>query len=166
MAVGSASHLTMEMFKSAAKVDLTHVPYKGAGPAINDLLAGHVQAGFFVPGNVLQFVKEGRLRLIASSGQKRFASTPNVPTLIELGYPDFVAVSWIGFLTVGGTPRNIIDCYNKELVKILHSPEIRDKPQGMEFEIIASSPEQFSSWIRAEIPRWGKVIKATGAKPE
>jgi tripartite-type tricarboxylate transporter receptor subunit TctC len=166
VAVGSASHLTMEMLKSAAKIHVTHVPYRGAGPAVTDLVAGNVQAAFFVPGNVQQFVKEGRLKLLASSGIKRFASTPDVPTIAESGYKDFEATSWIGFLTTAGTPRHIIDRYNRELVRILNSPEISDKLHDMEFEVIASSPEQFASWIRSEIPRWGEVIKATGAKAE
>jgi tripartite-type tricarboxylate transporter receptor subunit TctC len=166
IAIGSSSHLTMEMLKTAANVDLTHVPYRGPAAALTDLIAGNVQAAFFVPGNVQQFVKEGRLKLIASSGAKRFASTPNVPTLIESGYPDLLATSWIGLLAAGGTPKNIIDRYNREIVKIVTSPEIRDKLQAMEFEVVATSPEQFASWIRSEIPRWGKVIKSTGAKAE
>ena len=164
VAVGSASHLTMEMLKLAAGVDMTHIPYKGAAPAVTDLVAGNVQAAFMVPGNVLQFAKEGRLKLIANSGMKRFASTPDVPTLVESGYPDLVATSGIGFLTTGGTPQNIIDRYNREIVKILKTPEIRDRLVAMEFEVIAGTPEQFSGWIKTEIPRWGKVIKATGAR--
>jgi tripartite-type tricarboxylate transporter receptor subunit TctC len=166
VAQGSASHLTMEMFKAAANFQATHVPYKGAGPAVTDLIAGNIQAAFFVPGNVQQFVKEGRLKLIASTGQKRFASTPNVPTLIEAGYRDFLAVSWIGFLAPAGTPKHIIDRYNTEMVKILNMPDVREKLQGMEFDVVATTPEQFSAWIGTEIPRWGKVIKATGAKAD
>jgi tripartite-type tricarboxylate transporter receptor subunit TctC len=166
VAVGSASHLTMEMLKLAAKVHLTHIPYKGAGPAVTDLLAGNVHAAFFVPGNVQQFAKEGRLKLLASSGTKRFASTPEVPTLVEAGFRDFEATSWIGFLTAAGTPRPIVERYNRELVRILNSPEVRDKLHEMEFEVVAGTPEQFSGWIRSEITRWGEVIKATGAKAE
>ena len=166
VAVGSASHLTMEMLKLAAGIHLTHIPYRGAGPAVSDLVAGNVQAAFFVPGNVQQFAKDGRLKLIASSGVKRFASTPDVPTLAESGFKDFEATSWIGFLTAAGTPRPIIDRYNRELVKILNSQEVKDKLHEMEFEVIAGSPEQFGSWIRSEIARWGAVIKATGAKVE
>jgi tripartite-type tricarboxylate transporter receptor subunit TctC len=166
IAMGSASHLTMEMFKLAANIHMTHIPYRGAGAAVTDLIAGNVQAGFFVPGNVQQFAKDGRLKLLASSGQRRFAGTPNVPTMIESGFKDFEATSWIGFLAPGGTPRNIIDRYNSELVKILHSPEVHEKLRDMEFEVVATSPEQFGTWIRSEIPRWGKVIKATGAKAD
>jgi len=166
IAMGSASHLTMEMFKLAADIQMTHIPYRGSGAAVTDLIAGNVQAGFFVPGNVQQFVKEGRLKLLATSGQKRFPSTPNVPTMIESGFKGFDATSWIGFLAPGGTPRNIIDRYNTELVKILNTPEMRERLRDMEFEVIASSPEQFGAWIRTEILRWGKVIKATGAKAD
>ena len=166
VAVGSASHLTMEMLKTGANVFITHIPYRCAGPAVTDLIAGNVQAAFFVPGNVQQFAKEGRLKLIASSGAKRFPSTPNVPTMIESGFPDFVATSWIGLLTTGGTPKPVIDRYNREVLKILALPEIRERLVAMEFEVVGSTPDQFSSWIRSEIPRWGKVIKATGAKAD
>jgi tripartite-type tricarboxylate transporter receptor subunit TctC len=166
VSVGSASHLTMEMLKSAAKVDLTHVPYKGAGPAVADLVGGQVQAAFFVPGNVQQFAKEGKLRLIASSGAKRFASTPDVPTMIEQGFPGFVAVSWIGFVAPGGTPKPIVDRYHKEITRIIATPEIKAKLEAMEFDIVASTPAYFSEWIQSEIPRWGKVIRETGTKAE
>ena len=166
MALGSASHLTMEMMKSAANFHMTHIPYRGAGPAVSDLIAGNVQAGFFVPGNVQGFVKDGRLKLLASTGKRRFHSTPDIPTLSESGLKDFEATSWIGFLAPAGTPSNIINRYNKELVRILNSPEIKNRLQDMEFEVIASSPQQFNDWISAEIVRWGKVIKETGAKAD
>jgi len=166
IAMGSASHLTMEMLKSAAGFRMTHIPYRGAGPAVIDLIAGNVQAGFFVPGNVQQFVKEGRLKLLATSGHKRFPSTPDIPTLDEAGFKDFEATSWIGFLAPGGTPSNIVDRYNREIVKILNSSDVKKKLQEMEFDVIASSPKDFGSWIKTEISRWGKVIKETGAKAE
>lgn len=165
VALGSASHLTMEMLKSAAGFHMTHIPYRGAGPAVTDLIGGTTQAAFLVPGNVQQFVKEGRLRLLASTGTKRFASSPDVPTLNET-YKDFEATSWIGLLAPGGTPTPIIDRYNREIVKILNQPDIRKRLQEMEFEVIASSPKQFSDWIKTEIRRWGTVIKATGTKAE
>jgi len=166
VSVGSASHLTMEMLKSAAHIDIVHVPYKGSQAAVVDVLGGQVQAGFFVPGNVMQFMQQGKLRAIAASGQKRFALTPDIPTMIEQGFPDFVALSWIGFLAPGTTPRPIIDRYNREIVRILRSPEIEKKLEAMQFELVAGTPEQFTQWIQTEIPRWGKVIKETGAKAE
>jgi tripartite-type tricarboxylate transporter receptor subunit TctC len=166
VAIGSASHLTMEMLKTQAHLDIVHVPYKGSGPAVTDLIGGQVSAAFFVPGNILEFAKEGRARVIASTGQKRMDATPEVATMIEQGYPDFVAVTWIGFLAPGGTPRPIIDRYNKEIVRILHQPEIRAKLDAMQMELVAGTPEQFSQWIRTEITRWGKVIKDTGARAD
>jgi tripartite-type tricarboxylate transporter receptor subunit TctC len=166
VSVGSASHLTMEMLKTAAKIDVVHVPYKGASPAVADLLGGQIQAAFFVPGNVLQYLKDGKLKAIASTGRKRFAAAPEVPTMIEQGYPDFEAVSWIGFLAPGGTPRPVIERYNREMVRILTSADVRGKLEAIQFEVVAGTPEQFSQWIRAEIPRWGSVIKATGAKAD
>jgi tripartite-type tricarboxylate transporter receptor subunit TctC len=166
IAVGSASHLTMEMFKLAAGVNLTHVPYKGSNLAVTDLIGGNVDAGFFVPGNVQEFAKAGKLRLLASTGSKRFADTPDVPTIAESGYKDFEATSWIGFLTAANTPRPIVDRYHRELVKILTSPEVSAKLRDMEFEVVADTPEQFAGWIHSEIGRWGKVIKATGAKAD
>jgi tripartite-type tricarboxylate transporter receptor subunit TctC len=154
----------MEMMKSEAGFRMTHIPYRGAGPAVADLLAGNVQAGFFVPGNVQGFVKEGKLKLLATSGTKRFESTPDIPTLSESGLKDFEATSWIGFLAPAGTPPNIIARYNQEMVRIINSPEIKARLKDMEFEIVASSPQEFSNWISTEIVRWGKVIKDTGAK--
>jgi tripartite-type tricarboxylate transporter receptor subunit TctC len=165
VALGSASHLTMEMLKSAAGFQMTHVPYRGAGPAITDLVAGTIQAGFFVPGNVQQFAKEGRLRLLASTGPKRFPSTPDIPTVSE-SYKDFEATSWIGFLAPGGTPSPIIDRYNREIIKILNQPDIRKRLLEMEFEMIASTPKQFGDWIQTEIGRWSVVVKSTGTKAE
>jgi tripartite-type tricarboxylate transporter receptor subunit TctC len=166
VSIGSASHLTMEMLKSAAQIDLVHVPYKGSAPAVTDLIGGQVSASFLVPGNILEYVKDGRARVIASTGLKRFDATPEVPTMLELGFPDFVALTWIGFLAPGGTPRPIIDRYNREIVRILHMPEIRVKLDQMQMDLVAGTPEQFSQLIRSEIPRWGKVIKDTGAKAD
>lgn len=164
VSVGSASHLTMEMMKSEAGFNITHIPYRGAAPAVSDLVAGMVQTGFFVPGNVQGFVKEGKLRLLASTGLKRFPSTPNVPTLAESGLKDFEATSWIGFLAPAGTPPHIIKRYNEEMVKILKSPDIQARLHEMEFEVVAGTPREFSAWIDSEIVRWGKVIKDNNIK--
>jgi len=162
--VGSASHLTMEMFKSAAGVNIVHIPYKGSAPNVTDLLGGQVQLSFLVPGNVLPHLGGGKLKVLAVSGRKRFAATPNTPTMIESGFPDFEAIAWIGFLAPGATPRPIIERYNRELVRILNQPEVRQKLLDIQFEIVAGTPEQFAEYIRWETPRWAKVIRDTGAK--
>ena len=148
MAVGSASHLTMEMFKQSAGFFATHIPYKGATPAVTDLLGGNVQVAFMVPGNVQQFVKQGRLKLLATSGAKRFPSMPDVPTLIELGYKDMETTGWVGLLAPAGTPKPIIDRYHREIVKILRLQDVAPRLRDMEFEVIASTPEQLAGWIR------------------
>lgn len=163
VSIGSASHLTMEMLKTAAKIDVVHVPYKGAPPVLADLLAGNIQAGFFVPGNVLGHMKDGKLRAIAATGRRRFPAAPDVPTMIEQGFPDFEATAWIGYLAPGGTPRNIIERYNREIVRIAQLPEVKGRLEQMQFEVVASTPEYFRDWIAKEIPRWGAVIRATGA---
>lgn len=164
VSIGSASHLTMEMLKSAAGIDLTHVPYKGSGPAVTDLLGGQVQAAMLVPGNVLPHLKAGKLKALATTGRKRFSGTPEIPTLIEAGFADFEAVAWIGYMAPGGTPRNIIDAYHAELMRILSAPDVKQRLLEIQFEIVASTPEQFGEFIRWETPRWAKVIRATGAK--
>jgi tripartite-type tricarboxylate transporter receptor subunit TctC len=163
---GSASHLTMEMLKEASGIDAIHVPYKGAPPALVDLVSGNVQIAFLVPGNVQEYVKDGRLKLLATSGSQRFADTPNVPTVAESGYPGFVATSWIGFLAPAGTPKNIVERYNKEIVAILKMPDVRKKLQDLQFEVVASTSDQFSDWIKSETVRWGKVVKSTGAQAD
>ena len=164
VSIGSASHLTMEMFKSAAGVDLVHVPYKGSGPAVTDLLAGNVQAAILVPGNVLPYLKAGKLKVLATTGKHRFAGSPDIQTLIEAGYPDFEAVAWIGFMAAAGTPRAIIEQYHREIVRILNLPDVRQRLLDINFEIVASTPEAFADYIRWETPRWAKVIRQTGAK--
>jgi tripartite-type tricarboxylate transporter receptor subunit TctC len=165
IAVGSASHLTMEMFKSEAHLDIVHVPYKGSAPAVADLLAGNVQAAFLVPGNVLPYLKDGKLRVIASTGRHRFPATPEVPTLIESGFKDFDATAWIGFLAPAGTPAAIIKRYHTELVRALRMPDVTSRLTDLQFEVVGSTPEQFGEYIRWETPRWAKVIRDTGAKP-
>jgi tripartite-type tricarboxylate transporter receptor subunit TctC len=164
ISVGSASHLTMEMLKEAAGISVAHVPYRGAPPALPDLIEGNVQAAFLVPGNVQEFVKSGQLRLLATSGEKRFASAPDVPTLVELGYPTMDAQSWIGFLAPAGTPKPVIDRLNTEIVKILKMPSITKALRDMEFEVVAGTPQQFSDWIGSETKKWGAIVKSTGAK--
>jgi tripartite-type tricarboxylate transporter receptor subunit TctC len=161
---GSASHLTMEMLKSAAGINLVHVPYKGSGPAVTDLLGGNVQAAMLVPGNVLLHLKSGKLKVLASTGRKRFAGSPDIPTLIESGFQDFEATAWIGFMAPAGTPRPVIDRYHRELVRILNTPQVRQRLLDIHFEIVASTPEAFGDYIRWETPRWAKVIRDTGAK--
>jgi tripartite-type tricarboxylate transporter receptor subunit TctC len=144
-------------------VNIVHVPYKGSAPAVTDLLAGNVQAAFLVPGNVLPYLKDERLRILASTGRKRFLGTPKVPTLIESGFKDFEAIAWIGFFAPGGTPAPIIKRYHEELVKALHLPDVSKRLTDIQFEIVAGTPQEFAQYIQWETPRWAAVIRQTGA---
>jgi tripartite-type tricarboxylate transporter receptor subunit TctC len=156
----------MEMFKAAAGINVVHVPYKGAAPAVSDLLADQVQAAMLVPGNVMPYLSGGKLQVLASTGRTRFSSAPEIPTLIESGYPEFEATAWIGFMAPAGTPRVIIDRYHDEIVKTLALPDVRQRLTDIYFEVIASTPEQFRDYIHWETPRWAKIIRDTGAKLE
>jgi tripartite-type tricarboxylate transporter receptor subunit TctC len=166
VSVGGASHLTMEMFRSAADLKMTHVPYRGAAPAVADLLAGNVKAAFLVPGNALPHVPGGGLRLLASTGRERMPATPNVPTMIESGFKDFEAIAWIGFLVRSGTPPEVVQKYNAELTRILQLPEVKGKLAEMQFEVTPSTPQAFGRFMRDEIVRWGTVIRNTGVTAE
>ncbi|VCU70989.1 Tripartite tricarboxylate transporter family receptor [Pigmentiphaga humi] len=159
---GGASHLTMEMFRASAGLQMTHVPYRGAGPALTDLVAGNVKAAFLVPGNALPYVPSGRLRLIASSGRQRVAATPDVPTMIESGFKDFEAIAWIGFLVRSGTSPDVVRRYHAELTRILQMPDVKAKLEEMQFEVAPSTPQAFGAFMKEEIARWGAVVKATG----
>jgi tripartite-type tricarboxylate transporter receptor subunit TctC len=117
-----------------------------------------------VPGNVLPHLKSGKLKVLATTGRKRFAATPEIPTLIEAGFADFEAVAWIGFMAPAARPARSSTAYHAELVRILAVPEVRQRLLDIQFEIVASTPEQFGDYIRWETPRWAKVIKDTGAK--
>lgn len=164
IAMGSASHLTMEMLKSAAGIDVVHVPFKGSAPAMTELLGGRVQAAFLIAGNALPHLKTGKMRALASTGRTRFASTPDIPTMIESGFADFEAVGWIGFMAPGTTPKPVVDRWSRELVRILNLPDVRQRLLAMEFDIVASTPEKFAEYIRWETPRWSKVLQDTGTK--
>jgi tripartite-type tricarboxylate transporter receptor subunit TctC len=164
--IGAASHLTMEMFKSAAGIDLVHVPYKGSAPATTDLLAGNVQAAFLVPTNVLPHARAGKLKVLASSGRTRAPSMPEIPTLIESGLKDFDSLAWLGLMAPAGTPAPIVERYHRELVRILAMPEVRERLNAVDFEVVASTPDDFGRFIRSEIAKWAPVIRQTGARAE
>lgn len=159
ISAGSASHLTMELFKTRAGVELKHIPYKGAAPAMTDLLGGTVDAGFFAAANVINYVKAGRMKALAVTGSKRLRSLPNVPAMSEAGYPKFDATIWIGFLAPATTPPAIIEKYNQEIVRILRSPDVRSKIEGADFEVEASTPAAFAKFIRSEIETWEGVAR-------
>jgi tripartite-type tricarboxylate transporter receptor subunit TctC len=162
---GTILHLAGELFKSAAKVEITHVPYKGSGPALTDLIGGQVQAMFANMPGTLQHVKAGRLRVLAVTGDRRASILPEVPTIAESGLPGYRAATWFGILAPAGTPGEIVMRLNAELAKALASPDIVEHLKNEGADIVAGSPEQFRDFLKSEIERWGPVIRAAGIKP-
>ena len=161
---GTSIHLSGELFKTMAGVDMTHVPYKGSSPALTDLIGGQVQIMFDNLPSALPQIKAGKLRAIAVTSLKRAPVLPDIPTISESGLPGFEASSWFGVLAPAGTPAAIVARINAEVNKWLQSADAREKLLGQGAEAAGGSPEQFASHIRAESEKWAKVVKASGAK--
>lgn len=161
---GTSIHLSGELFKTMAGVDITHVPYKGSSPALIDLIGGQVQIMFDNLPSALPQIKAGKLRAIAVTSLKRAPVLPDVPTISESGLPGFEASSWFGVLAPAGTPAPIVARINAEVNKWLQSAEAREKLLSQGAEAAGGSPEQFANHIRAESEKWAKVVKASGAK--
>ncbi len=163
---GGGSHRAPEMFRSMAGIELIHVPYKGAAPAMTDLLAGQVGMNFNQPPSTIPHLASGRIRVLAASGARRVASLPNMPTLAEAGLPGYEATSWQGLLVPVGTPNAIVARLHKEMESALRSPEMRDRLAAEGSEAVATSPQEFGKFILSEIAKWAKVVKAAGVKAE
>ena len=166
-AVGSTGHLAMELFKSLAKVEATHVPYRGsAAQATLDLITGRVATGFVNTSTTLSQIRGGRLRAIAVAEKQRIASAPELPTIAESGYPAFEATPWLGLGTRAGTPREITGRLNEAATRVLARPEIVGRMEKIGIEPRPMSVEQFTAFVRAETDRWGDIIRRSGAKAE
>jgi len=163
---GSAGHLLMSYFTLMTKTDLLHVPYKGTGPALVDLMAGRISTVFTGTPGILPHVQAGRLRIIGISSAQRVASLPDVPTISESGLPGFEVTQWWGILAPAGTPRPVITRLNEVFGKALASPELRKRLAADGAEPAHSTPEAFQAFIKSEVERWAPVIRASGAKVE
>ncbi|MEC3767174.1 Bug family tripartite tricarboxylate transporter substrate binding protein [Cupriavidus sp. SS-3] len=159
---GSPHHLAMELFMDQTRVKMTHVPYKGAAPAVQDLLAGQVDLMFLDLASGQQNVQAGKLRALGVATPKRLTVLPSVPTVAEGGVAGFEAYAWQGMVAPAGTPKAVVARLNAELVKALKTPEVQKKLEGVGVEAVSSTPEEFASYARAEAERWGKLIKAKG----
>ena len=164
--IGSPHHLAGEIFKSMSGVKMVHVPYRGATPAITDIIAGHIEVYFGAMVSTLPHVKSGRVRALGVTTLKRVAAVPDIPTISEQGLKGFETGSWFGVSVPTGTSKEIVNRLYKESIRILALPEVRDRMASEGAEFVADTPEQFTAFLRTEIEKWGKAVKASGARPE
>lgn len=160
---GASPHLSGELFKSMAKVELTHIPYKGSAPAVSDLLGNQIAIMFDNMPSVIPHVRSGKLRAIAISTAKRSPELPDVPTIAEAGVPGYEAVSWFGLFAPAATPKPVLDKLSTALSKVLANPEVQKKISVQGGETVNETPAQFAAFIRSETTKWGKVVKESGA---
>ena len=161
---GSSQHLAAELFKYMAKVNIQPVSYRGSTAVLHDLLAGRITMGFTNVVNAAPLVREGKLRAFAVSSRKRSVAAPDLPTMIEMGYPDFEAVPWFGFLAPAGTPQAILDKVQRDTVAVLAMPDVRKRFEDNGLDVIGSTAAEFANVIKTEIPYWAKIIKEAGIK--
>lgn len=161
--VGSSNHLSGELLKSMAKIDMFHVPYKSATGAAIDLMGGRVSMMFDNMTTAVPQVKAGKLRAIAVTSERRVAALPEVPTMVESGLPGFVVTPWWGVFAPAGTPKPVIDRLHRDIVGVLRMPEVREFFAAQGTDVIANSPGEFARYVKGEAARWGEVVRASGA---
>ena len=163
---GSGTHFTGELFRLRAGVDMIHIPYKGGGAVLADVMAGHIQSTMTTPPAALPFAKSGRLKILAAASAKRSPLLPDVPTFAESGVNDVLVSNWYGILSVGGTPQPVIKRLHEELLRAIASPDMRERLRTAGLQPAPVTPEQFSKNIVAEVERWKRVVKESGIKQE
>jgi len=161
---GSSPHLAGEMLKTMAGIHIVHIPYKGASPALADMFAGQVQIAFMNAASALPFIKSGKLRALGITGAQRAPQAPELPTLIESGFPGFEIYSWFGVLTRAGTPAPIIDKLHSEIATILKQKDVRERFDAQGLDVISSTPQEFRAFIRSEMAKHAKIVKDAGVK--
>ncbi len=164
--IGGAGHLAGELLRGMAKANLVHVPYKGGGPAMQGFLGGQVDSFFATPISSISQIRSGKARAIATTGAKRAALMPDVPTVAESGFPGYEALNWYGFLGPAKLPKDIVERLNRELVKALANPEAVAQLNKTGVEPQSSTPAEFAKYIEREYHTWGKVVKEAGIKPQ
>lgn len=163
---GGAPHLGMELFKSMAKVNLVHIPYKGSGPSFADLIGGQVSLTSDSLVQALPYIRADRLRALGVLGAKRSPLIPDVPTIAESGVPGYELTNWFGLLVPSGTPRELVSRINGAVVKVLQQPDVREKLVAMGADVVGSSPDEFGTFMQAESAKWAKVIKEAHIRAE
>jgi tripartite-type tricarboxylate transporter receptor subunit TctC len=160
--IGTSPHLNGELFMRMAGIEMTHIPYRGAGPSITDLIPGRLSMMFNTSGALMPHVKAGRMRALAVSSGKRFSALPQLPTVAESGVPGFDVSSWYGLLAPARTAPEIVQKLNADAVAALRDPQVRQRIEGLGLEVVGSTPQEFAAFIKAEMAKWGPVIKAAG----
>lgn len=160
---GTVGHMVAELFKTVTGTSIVHIPYKGNGAAITDMLAGNVQLMFSAPATVFQHVKAGKLKGLATTSPKRIPGLEEVPTFVEAGYPAVEGTAWYGVLAAAGTPQPILTKLHGELVRIIQLPELKERFATQGYDAVTCTPDEFNRLIRADLARWQKVVKASGA---
>lgn len=163
---GSSTHLAAELLKSMAAINMAHVPYKGGGQAIIDVMAGQVHLYFSSMLGALPHVKSGKLRALAVTGTRRSRAAPELPTVAESGFPGYEANNWVGLLVPAGTPAAVILRLNREIVRIFGQPDVQERLAAQGGEAETGTPEKFADYLRAEIKKWAKVVTSSGAQVE
>jgi len=163
---GTSPHLAGELLKSVAHVDVTHVPYKGSGPAVTDLIAGHVQFMFDTALIVGPHIKAGKLRPLAVTSSKRVKTLPDVPTLVEAGLPGYEIGSWQAIFAPAGTPKPIVQKLNTSIVGVLKMPDVQERLAGLGMDTVAGTPDELGQFQKAEVVKWSKIVKEANIKPE
>ena len=163
---GSSTHLTGELLKQRAGIAMTHINYKGSGPALTDVMAGFVEIMFENLPSALPFINANKLKVLAVTGKDRSPVVKSVPTLAESGFPGFDMVSWQALVAPAGTPRAVVDRLNAEVAKVLKTPDMKEKMTGLGTDIVANSPEQFAQYLREETAKWSKIVRDAGIKLE
>ena len=156
----------MEMFRSAAGIQLTHIPYKGSPAAHGDLMGGQIPIMFDAIPATLPHIKSGKLRGLGIATLTRSPLLPDLPTIAESGYPGFEAVGWIGIVAPARTPDAVLDKLNREIVRLLNEPDVKERLNALAFTPVGSSRSEYAAFIKSEIAKWGKAIKESGAKAE
>jgi tripartite-type tricarboxylate transporter receptor subunit TctC len=158
--IGGIGHLAGELLKIVAEIDIVHVPYKGGGPAMQDLLGGQIPAMVATPPSSIPHIKAGKIRALATTGAARAALMPDVPTVAESGYPGYEATNWYAYLAPAGTPKDVLDRLNQEIVQALRAPDVREQLDRQGIEAKPGTPEELTKYMERELATWGKVVKA------
>jgi tripartite-type tricarboxylate transporter receptor subunit TctC len=164
--IGTPAHLAGELLKIEAKIDITHVPFRGTGPTLQNVIGGHVPMAFNPPSPLLPHLQSGAIRAIAITTLTRTGALPDVPTVAESGFPGFEATTWHGLVAPAGTPKEVVAALHRAVHATLNDPAARKQLTELGIDLAGNSPDEFRAYIKSEIPKWAKIVQASGAKAE